>query len=368
MAGAMVDSWQLATISMWVDRLNHHEVIKLIGDNFQFDVLWEAAEEVNKLCKDRDMNTKIPKNRDQGDQKDRVAVLSNAMLISLAELKSRADRPVYVVSSSNLAQVPGTVKDCVQAEPAVTARLDNIERMIENLNKGLNDLQTSKPAQWPALQVNGVSARALGTPPGRQGQLLQAAGYAGGQVQQTLGARQREKSPSFKRSAGEAQLQEGDRQADQDVPWSQVLGRNQGRKPRIVQYGTAKVNVAGAEAKPYDVVIGNTNPGSTDKIIKEVLIEIAENMTGENKLEEPLDILEVECLTKPRTDGSRIWSRSWRVQVPNKFREYMQCPEAYPAGWTTRKYFPPRQQRPAVPALYPGSATQPPEKRPNLNH
>ena len=57
------------------------------------------------------------------------------------------------------------------------------------------------------------------------------------------------------------------------------------------------------------MVIGNTNPGSTDKIIKEVLIEIAENMTGENKLEEPLDILEVECLTKPRTDGSRIWSR-----------------------------------------------------------
>ena len=142
--------------------------------------------------------------------------------------------------------------------------------MIENLNKGLTDLQTSKPAPWPALQVNGVSARALGTPPGRQGQPLQAAGYAGGQVQQTLGARQREKSPSFKRSAGEAQLQEGDRQADQDVPWSQVLGRNQGRKPRIVQYGTAKVNVAGAEAKPYDVVIGNTNPGSTDKIIKEV--------------------------------------------------------------------------------------------------
>ena len=66
---------------MWVDRLNHHEVIKLIGDNFQFDVLWEAAEEVNKLCKERDMSTKIPKNRDQGDQKDRV--LSSAMQCSL---------------------------------------------------------------------------------------------------------------------------------------------------------------------------------------------------------------------------------------------------------------------------------------------
>ena len=90
-------------------------------------------------------------------------------------------------------------------------------------------------------------------------------------------------------------------------------------------------------------------------------------MKGENKPEEPLNILEIECLTKPRTDGSRIWSRTWRVQVPNKFREYMQCPESYPDGWTTRKYFPPRQQRPSVPALYPGSGAEPPEKRPNLH-
>ena len=73
-----------------------------------------------------------------------------------------------------------------------------------------------------------------------------------------------------------------------------------------MQYGTAKVTVAGAEARPYDVVIGNTNPGSTVEIIKEVLQEVAQEMSGENKLGEPLQILEVECLTKPRADGSRI--------------------------------------------------------------
>ena len=150
-----------------------------------------------------------------------------------------------------------------------------------------------------------------------------------------------------------------------------VAGRQQqgqqARKPRPVQYGTAKVKVAGAEARPYDVVIGNTNPASTQEIIKEVLLEIAKDMPGENKIEEPLHILEVECLTKPRDDGSRIWTRTWRVQVPNKFREYMLRPEAYPAGWTTRKYFPPRQQRPAVPELYPTAAAQPPEKRANLS-
>ena len=94
-------------------------------------------------------------------------------------------------------------------------------------------------------------------------------------------------------------------------------------------------------------------------------------MTGEHKLEEPLQILEVECLTKPREDGSRVWTKTWRVQVPDKFREHMLRPEAYPTGWNTRKYFPPRQQILAVPGLYPtgGAAgdAQPPEKRANLN-
>ena len=186
----------------------------------------------------------------------------------------------------------------------------------------------------------------------------------------------RGRSPSLKRSAEEAELQaSGVIQPGQEIPWSQVAGRQQhqgqqgqqGRKPRPVQYGTAKVNVAGAEARPYDVVIGNTNPGSTVEIIKEVLLEVAQEMSGENKPGEPLQILEVECLTKPRADGSRVWTKTWRVQVPNKFREYMLRPEAYPAGWTTRKYFPPRQQRPAVPELYPSAAEQaPPEKRANL--
>ena len=372
MAEAMVDSWQLATISMWVNRLNHHEVIKLIGDHFQFDILWTAAEEVNQLCKARDMDIKIPKNRDQGDQKDRVAVLGNALLHSLAELKARSDNPVFVVSSSDLPQVPGIVKDCVQAEPTVTARLDNIEKMIDNLSKGFSDLKASKPTQWPALQANRAPVIPPGGNVGGQGtQHLEVVGQQGlpapGYL--TPGGRFRDRSPSIKRSAEEAQLQvAGDGKSHAaETPWSQVVGRNQGRRSKPVQYGTAKVNVAGAEARPYDVVIGNTHPGSTEEIIKEVLVEIAKNMPSEKELEDPLSILEVECLTKPRTDGSRIWSKTWRVQVPNKFREYMQLPEAYPAGWTTRRYFPPRQQRPQVPPLYPDTAVQPPEKRPHIS-
>ena len=85
-------------------------MIKLIGDNFTWEDLWEAATEVNKLCVARKMTCHIPKNRDQGDLKDRVAVLASALLTSLDELKGRSDHPVFCVTSSYLLKVPGVVK------------------------------------------------------------------------------------------------------------------------------------------------------------------------------------------------------------------------------------------------------------------
>ena len=134
---------------------------------------------------------------------------------------------------------------------------------------------------------------------------------------------------------------------------------------RPVQNGTSKVKVDGNEAAPYNVVIGNTHPDSTEDIIKEVLLKVSEQAPSDIRLDEPLRINEVECLTKPRTDGRRIWVRTWRVQVPSKFREYMENPDAYPAGWTCRRYFPPRPDRPPVPNLNPLTG-QPPCKKPNV--
>ena len=363
-----MDSWKLATINMWLDKLNNHEVIKLIGDNFDWDELWEAAAEINQLCADRGMSCKIPKNRDQGDQRDRVGVLCNALLLSLGELKARSDCPVFVVTSANLSKVPGVIKDTMKVEPAVTARLDNIEKMVENLTRDFSVMKTEKLQHFPALQVNGVQGGGHG-----QGGAQVEHHQLGARARNFLGAGQqpiRSRSPSVKRPADEAQMQleEGNNQ-QQGQSWTDVVRNNQGRRQRPVQYGTAKVNVAGSEARPYDIVVGNTNPASTEEIIREVLTEVAKGATGDHRLEEPLQILEVECLTKPREDGSRIWTKTWRVQVPNKFREHMLRPESYPAGWTSRRYFPPRHQRPAVPDLYPtgGAHSQPPGKRPNLS-
>ena len=62
---------------------------------------------------------------------------------------------MFVVTSSSLALVPGVVKNNVRAEPAVSARLDNIEKMMEDLSKGLTEIKNSKQVEWPAIQLNG---------------------------------------------------------------------------------------------------------------------------------------------------------------------------------------------------------------------
>ena len=132
---------------------------------------------------------------------------------------------------SSLLQVPGDIKDTVHVEPAVTVRLDNIERMVGK------EMKAGQAApQWPALQVNGVP-EAGGT-------------KAGGQAEQHLGASSRvgfrSRSPSVKRSAEEAELNAT--VPAEESAWRDVVRKNQGRKQRPVQQGTAKVNIAGGEA------------------------------------------------------------------------------------------------------------------------
>ena len=239
---------------MWLDKLDSDGALRLICEYFDWEELWEAAVELNQLCASRNMGIKIPKNRDQGVLKDRVSVLGKAVLASMGELKTKDDPPVYYVTSATLSKVPGAIKDTVQAEPAVTARLDNIEKMMEQLSKGLDEIKSDEVAQWPPLlQVNGAAAQpGQGQPTqAQQGQVQQGHGQLG-VGQQHLAAKTRSngniraRSPSIKRSADTAEL--GGAQTDQsqgEMPWSQVVGRNQGRKPRKVQYGTAaRVKVA----------------------------------------------------------------------------------------------------------------------------
>ena len=156
MAKAMVDSWKLVTIAMWVDQLDRDRALKLICETWDWDELWEAAAELNQQYAERQIEKKIPRNQDKGEMKDRVNILGTAVIAALQEFKSLAEPPVFVVTSTSLAMVPGVVKNNIQAEPAVTARLDNIEKMMEMLSKGFNEMKNDQKNQWTVLQVNGT--------------------------------------------------------------------------------------------------------------------------------------------------------------------------------------------------------------------
>ena len=377
MALAMIDSWKLVTIGMWVDKVEKAGALSLICDNFEWDELWEAAAELNQQCTLRKLEVHIPRNRDQGDLKDRVRVLGTAVLSSLQELKSHSDPPVFVVTSASLAMVPGVIKSNVKADPAVATRLDNMERMLETLSKGMQEMKSNQLTQWPALQVNGVPLQQ----PGQQAQgvgrpAVGAETRTGARTkQQSLpvgGQHLRSRSDSRKRKAeedlqvhGQPEQQAGgvqdNSQQDEKYGWNDVA---RGRRKKV-QYGTSKLRVSGGDAAPYDVFVGNTHPESTEEIIREVLVKVSEVMPEDQKLSEPLEILEIECLTKPRDDGRKLWSKNWRVQVSNRFREHMLRPEAYPIGWSSRRYFPARAPRQPVPALDPTNQ-QPAQKRPHL--
>ena len=57
-------------------------------------------------------------------------------------------------------------------------------------------------------------------------------------------------------------------------------------------------------------------------------------------------------MTKPRDDGYPLRTKGWKVTVPNRLREYMMKDEAYPCGWSHRRFFPKRNQ-PKVPDIDP---------------
>ena len=236
---AMVDSWKLVNIGMWVDKLERDGALSLICDTFDWDELWEAAAELNQQCASRKLDVHIPRNRDQGELKDRVKVLGTAVLSSLQKLKNESDPPVFVVTSASLAMVPGVIKSNVKADLAVTSRLGNMEKMLETLSKVMQELKSNQNTQWPALQVNGV--------PLQQGQVARAAveavprtGDRNRQLNLSVGGQSfRSRSDSRKRKAeqqhqGQVEQQVADGQ-DQPQPddryaWNEVA---RGRKKKV---------------------------------------------------------------------------------------------------------------------------------------
>ena len=100
-----------------------------------------------------------------------------------------------------------------------------------------------------------------------------------------------------------------------------------------MQQGVSRIEVTSRSAvTPFDVVIGNTHPDSDEGTIIEALRDVSKDKLVDMKLETDLEIIYGIFLTKPRDDGSKSWSKSWRMSVPQKFRDHMYRQKAIPAG------------------------------------
>ena len=114
------------------------------------------------------------------------------------------------------------------------------------------------------------------------------------------------------------------------------------------------MTLAGAEAAPLDIFIGNTNPLTTPEMIKTVMKNSAAKLPDQPMLE----VLEAKCLNNFERDPNPR-SKCWKVTVPYAFKELMENDELYPSGWSHRRFFPPKRN--------PGAPNGQPAKRANID-
>ena len=108
---------------------------------------------------------------------------------------------------------------------------------------------------------------------------------------------------------------------------------------KAVPRGTSTVDLSslgGALVAPIDRYVGNTGMSMTKETVKEALKMCASVLPGGAALE----VLEVEQINSHLQHAR---TRAWKVTVPYGCRDIMDNVALYPAGWTHRAFFAPRQ-------------------------
>ena len=361
-----IGSWTLATVAMWCDQCPDacHE---LMAKKLNYDQFYEdGISVINGLKEGGHPHLKhIPRSH------DKVITPEVAKNIMDAINHLRNDNLSFHVPGESLKMLPGIIMtgSAASDNTAVATRLDSLERsqerlvdfLREELAKIKNEIQVKQqvapapvPAQVqpPALQVNGAPAPTsfsqLGARPKTYNQRgpsrkrakseadVGAAGDAAGGVVAAAGG-------------GGAAAAGGGAAAAGGGGWAEVVKKKGGKqKPKTIQGNNrtaAAVSAAAAAVRPVHFYIGGTDPKSTPELIKDILIKVARSMPAGMELGCDLEIEKVTLLTKPGEGNTRFYSKSWQVTVQEKFREHMMRAESIPAGWHTRRFYPPRQKR-----------------------
>jgi uncharacterized LabA/DUF88 family protein len=328
-----INSVVLGTVYMYHEKLPKPDVIEIIETNFEEGEIFSALTVLHGA-----LGMDPPHGRQTSSNRTAVTAYANDAFDTISKLVSESKLPRIVVSSEDLARLPLSKKKMDNAEVAtVNCRLEALESMIKDVVSKVNTL-TDKPIfsnVTPTVVVGGptqqgVPGAVVGT--GARPRPGQGQGPAGPVGQNMF----RDRSPSVKRGYSEVAKDN----LENPAGGKEFQTVNNRRRPRKMNYGTNKIEEAGAEAAPVDVFVGNTNPRATEEIIKRVLIKCAEKMPDKPKLE----IIEVKLLTNAERDPNPRF-KSWMVRVPYSFKTLMEDDAFYPDGWSHRKYFPKRLQQ-----------------------
>ena len=316
----------LGTLHMYHNKIPRLDVIEILETGFEESEMFGALKALQASA-----GLDAPQGRQTSPNKTAAQAYAVDLLECMTRLVSEGKLPEIVVSSNDLSKVPLNKKRLDNADvTTVNCRLEALEEMMKNVVNTMNKM-SEKPS-FTGIHSGTVPKVVVGDHGG--GGVPVAAVSGQGHVTRDVSRDRgvRERSPAIKRSYNDV-VKEASENGNSGE-FQQPKGR---RQPRKMAYGTNKVEMAGAEAAPIEVFVGNTNPRATEDIIKKVLLKCADNMTERPELE----ILEVKLLTNPERDPNPRF-KSWKVTVPYSCKSLMEDDSFYPNGWSHRKYFPKR--------------------------
>ena len=299
------------------------------------------------------------------------------ILNHLYDLEDRGHMPTITVDSVSLAKMPSgpmAAGDNVE----VSTRLGNLEKQLADMNVAIAAIAAGggqvKPragAGQPVITI-GEEATHAGVVVGHgAGEALTfaaaAAGGRGRPAQRPQGAgvptlptqnrfnllgasssgegRPRSASQKRKMSDGSAQeVDEYERQKQRGFKGGEKeksSGNRTKRQNLVGTGGAANVNTAGRVA-PYEMYVGRTHPDTTEEDIR----GLVQDYTKDTDRPDGVSVIDVDLLKEMKDQNDRIVSKCWRVTVAFTDKDKMMEASSWPAGWTYRQYFLPRQAIP----------------------
>ena len=336
----------LATVHMWVGKWQKSTVVEKIVKQFSETDVYDALKLLCDVCGRED-----PKKRQDSNKRPKGEAFANDIHDTVLELDNSNKLPEIVVSSFQVKFCP--VETVSDSDPGVLVRMERLENAFLEMARrpaAVQTVQQAAPCQPAVTSARPAAASVTAVRPGASSvSAVERSGAAGGFGQamerarslsrdgrQEQGGAGREQSGSRPDSYAERAAKRR-RPGDMDSDGFRVPGRP---ARKALPKGCSTVDLSGmarAVVAPQERYVGGINRDATKEDVMEVLKKCAAALPGGSKIE----FSGLEKLT----GHPSARTQSWKFTVPYSCRQLLDNPALYPAGWTHRAYYAPREDR-----------------------